>query len=341
MLVSTLRRGRTSIARKCEQLNYSTRYTCLSHVPRSKNAMLLLNDNVGKIRMMCNGKDIKDSKTESVKSDVEINKQDPHKSEVHTFSDSQVHNDLNFKPKKEATTPETIGHAASNLTHTVQHNIASTLQFTQQRYEDFEKNVMQGIHEKNQRRFRIKLLATVLFLAWVTAVFGSEMRKYFTEQTAGLAKETLENESLKIQTQELATAVVQTILEDKEITNHAATFLKEASTAPETQQALLKLTLHILQHQETLDELTKLSQKLIKNLANDKVSYFLVLRLSSCLYRSILILALLIILSDHILPTPHIYTTRIATLHTQQNLHHRRRSARRRNCSRWYCRTLI
>jgi len=65
-------------------------------------------------------------------------------------------------------------------------------------------------------------------------------------------------------------AVVQTILNDKEITAHAAAFLKEASTAPETQQALLKLTLHILQHHDTLKELTVLCKSLIKNLTNDK-----------------------------------------------------------------------
>ena len=65
-------------------------------------------------------------------------------------------------------------------------------------------------------------------------------------------------------------AVVQTILNDKEITAHAAAFLKEASTAPETQQALLKLTLHILQHKDTLKELTILSKRLLSNLTNDQ-----------------------------------------------------------------------
>lgn len=65
-------------------------------------------------------------------------------------------------------------------------------------------------------------------------------------------------------------AVVQTILNDKEITAHAAAFLKEASTAAETQQALLKLTLHILQHKDTLKELTVLSKGLISNLTNDR-----------------------------------------------------------------------
>lgn len=40
-----------------------------------------------------------------------------------------------------------------------------------------------------------------------------------------------ENESLKIQTQELATAVVHTVLNDKDITAQAITFLRDATTA--------------------------------------------------------------------------------------------------------------
>lgn len=92
-----------------------------------------------------------------------------------------------------------------------------------------------------------------------------------TDKTAGLAKETLENESLKIQTQELATAVVQTILNDKEITAYAAMFLKEASTTAETQQALLDLTMHVLQHPQTLDEANKLVKKIVVSMGSDKV----------------------------------------------------------------------
>jgi len=218
---------------------------------------------------LCTGKDVKDSS----KLDVE-------KEKKNVESVSQI-NPTNHTPPdvEQHHKPETLVSAASHLTHAVGSNIASTIHFTQARYEEVEKSIMDRVHAKSQRNFRLYLLSTVLLIAWIVAVFGTQMRKYFTEQTAGLAKETLENESLKIQTQELATAVVQTILEDKDITNHAATFLKEASTAPETQQALLKLTMHILQHQETLDELTKLSQKLIKNLANDKVPILLLVML--------------------------------------------------------------
>jgi ferredoxin len=155
-------------------------------------------------------------------------------------------------------------------------NIASTIHFTQHKYEELEKVLMDRVHVHNVNRFREMVLRTLLgivascTLIWM--LFGHRIRRYFTEQTADLAMETLENKELKIQTEELATAVVQTILENQEIASQAAVFLKEASSVPETQQALLKLTLHVLQHKDTMSELTKISQRLIKDLANDKVA---------------------------------------------------------------------
>ena len=66
-------------------------------------------------------------------------------------------------------------------------------------------------------------------------------------------------------------AVVQTVLNDKEVTAHAASFLREASVVPETQQALLELTLHVLQHPDTLNEVAVLVKKLLDVLGNDPV----------------------------------------------------------------------
>lgn len=160
----------------------------------------------------------------------------------------------------------------TTIRNTTVQRLGDTIHFAEQKYEVLERNLMQSINESNRRRFRLYFFGSILFIIIVTVIFGDRMRKSFTEKTAGLAKETLENESLKIQTQELAMAVVQTILNDKEITAHAATFLKEASSAAETQQALLELTMHVLQHPQTFDELLKLSQKLILNLGEDKVS---------------------------------------------------------------------
>jgi hypothetical protein len=137
-------------------------------------------------------------------------------------------------------------------------------------YADIERNIMKRINSSNQRSFRIILVSTIVAVTWIAVVFGGKIRKMLSEQTADLAKETLENESLKIQTQELAMAVVNTILNDKEVTAHAASFLREASVVKETQQALLQLTLYVLQHPDSLAQLTALSKKLIGMLAEDK-----------------------------------------------------------------------
>ena len=93
--------------------------------------------------------------------------------------------------------------------------IGSTLSYANVTYHDFERKLMARIKESNQRRFRVVLALVVGLVSWVVFVFGARLRKLLTDHTAGLAKETLENESLKIQTQELAMAVVQTILNDQ------------------------------------------------------------------------------------------------------------------------------
>ena len=150
---------------------------------------------------------------------------------------------------------------------------ASAAKYSQQytnAYVELEKTLMSRIHESNRRRFRLALISTILFIIWVVAVFGKMIRKTLTNQTAGLAKETLENADLKVRTEELAMAVVHTVLNDPKVTANAATFLREASMVPETQQALLKLTLHVLQHEETLGEVANLLRRLVAQLGKDK-----------------------------------------------------------------------
>jgi len=129
---------------------------------------------------------------------------------------------------------------------------------------------MGNIGDKDRTRFRSRLVFWALAVLWTSVVFGEKLRRIFTDQTATLATETLENENLKVQTQELASAVVATILNDPEVTSKASQFLKMAATTEETQQALLQLTTHILQHPSTLDEVTKLGKELVHRLAADR-----------------------------------------------------------------------
>lgn len=137
-------------------------------------------------------------------------------------------------------------------------------------YVELEKNLMARIHESSSRRFRLALISTIVFIVWVVAVFGKMIRKALSDQTAGLAKETLENADLKVQTEELAMAVVRTVLNDTQVTANAAAFLREAAMMPETQQALLKLTIHVLQHKESLQEASGLVKRLLAQLSKDK-----------------------------------------------------------------------
>jgi hypothetical protein len=226
----------------------------------------------------------------------------------HILAQNHLHND---EPKNSSTDPlgKVIPDDAENVKNLKQHkdqetlisrsghvvveSIGSAVNATKQQavnysveinkaYAEVEHNMMIRINESNQQRFRLYLLSTILFIIWVVSLFGAEIRKMLSDQTAGLAQETLKNESLKIQTQELAMAVVQTVLNDKEVTAHAASFLREASVVPETQQALLELTLHVLQHPDTLNEVAVLVKKLLDVLGNDPVRSEICNMMMSC-----------------------------------------------------------
>lgn len=146
-------------------------------------------------------------------------------------------------------------------------NISATLHYAGQSIEEMEKMLMKRLNENNTRRFRMYFFGSISALVVLVFIFGGEIRKMVSAQTADLAKETLENESLQVQTQQLAMAVVQTILNDPQVTSLAASFLKEASTAEETQLALLELVTHVLQHPQSLQELSNISIQLIEFLS--------------------------------------------------------------------------
>ena len=59
------------------------------------------------------------------------------------------------------------------------------------------------------------------------------------------------------------------MLNDPEVLAKAAAFLRDASQTAETQAALLQLTVHVLNHPDTLQEVVKLTQEMAKILAKD------------------------------------------------------------------------
>ena len=143
-------------------------------------------------------------------------------------------------------------------------------------YAEIESSIMERIHASNRQRFRVIALTAVIGITWTVAVFGGKIKKMLTRQTADIAKETLENKSLQIQTQELATAVVQTVLNDKEVTARASAFAREAMSTPETRDALVALLVKISEHPETKAALNKLTKSIIADLSSDKVFHILI-----------------------------------------------------------------
>jgi hypothetical protein len=194
-------------------------------------------------RALCNpSKPVEDGALKSTQKAVESNAK---------ITTEPSHHDINESVKTST---------FSSYTQAINHSIG-----------DIEKILMERIHESNQRRFRIMFFSSAAFIITFFVLFGGTITKKLKSLTTGLALETLEDKSIKIQTQELAMAVVQTVLNDKDVTAQAASFLREAAQTPETQEALLKLTLHVLQHPDSVKELSLLTKQVLADLADDEV----------------------------------------------------------------------
>ncbi|OQR85230.1 hypothetical protein THRCLA_10731 [Thraustotheca clavata] len=99
--------------------------------------------------------------------------------------------------------------------------------------------------------------------------FAPELKNSMSKTTAEVASETLQNENLQIQTQELASQIVQTVLNDPKVLNQALQFIKNLSESEITQTALVNLTSNVLNNPQTMAQVTKLSKQLLLNLLQD------------------------------------------------------------------------
>ncbi|OQR90104.1 hypothetical protein ACHHYP_05807 [Achlya hypogyna] len=99
--------------------------------------------------------------------------------------------------------------------------------------------------------------------------FAPELKYSMSKTTAEVASETLQNENLQIQTQELASQIVQTVLNDPKVLNQASQFIKNLSETETTQKALVALTSNVLNNPQTMAQVTKLAKQLLLNLMQD------------------------------------------------------------------------
>lgn len=135
-------------------------------------------------------------------------------------------------------------------------------------YSDFEQRIMTRL-QVSQSRFRIILASACGLFSWGVYVWGKEIRDYFTQQTAQVARDTMAHESFQIQSQELALAVVQALLNDREVLMRATNFLRDAVSTPQTKSAMIDLATYILKHPDVQAEATKLGKDVIFNLTKD------------------------------------------------------------------------
>ena len=136
-------------------------------------------------------------------------------------------------------------------------------------YGDIESRILARFSTERSDRFRLYVSATLVGTILIAVLYGPEMKSTFGKKAVEVAQETLENEKLKQQTSDLAMAVVQTLLNDKQVAANASNFLREACSVKETKDALLSLTMSVLQHPDSVKEVGALLTKVIADLAED------------------------------------------------------------------------
>ena len=112
-------------------------------------------------------------------------------------------------------------------------------------------------------------MASVATSSVIYFFYGHSIRAYLVNELANFVAEALKDRKIQSETETLANAVIQQILYDASLTAKFAEFLREASMDVETHTALQNLTLQVLQHPDTVDELRLLARKLVKVISAD------------------------------------------------------------------------
>jgi hypothetical protein len=129
----------------------------------------------------------------------------------------------------------------------------------------------EGPDDKRRRQWRLLLFSSTIYFYFLFKMYGQKAKDYITDEFVEVVKIILEKESLKETISSLAVGIIHALLQDAEVAATAATFLRDAAAVPETQNALVGLTIHVLQHPDTIREFSLLIKNLIDVLVNDKV----------------------------------------------------------------------
>lgn len=139
-------------------------------------------------------------------------------------------------------------------------------------WNNVKRGVSEAIDELLKVQNRARLLAALGVIGTLGTsyiIFSEQIRSFFGRETAEVAREVLKNEGLQDQTLELANAAVRTVLNDPEVRSRFMAFLRDTASSPDTQNALVSLSLNILQHPDVLKDAVGLGKEVWLQLVSD------------------------------------------------------------------------
>ncbi|TYZ61104.1 hypothetical protein PybrP1_000396 [[Pythium] brassicae (nom. inval.)] len=130
-----------------------------------------------------------------------------------------------------------------------------------------DRELLRQLLRRPQRLWVWAAGATALVVALVA--FAPELKLGVSKHTADVASKSLQDETLQGQTRELASQIVQTVLNDPNVLQQASQFLQRLVVMDATRDALRGLVVHTLNDPVTLAHVTTLSKRVVATLLAD------------------------------------------------------------------------
>lgn len=99
--------------------------------------------------------------------------------------------------------------------------------------------------------------------------FGPELKLGMSKHTAEVASRSLQDETLRDNTRELASQIVQTVLNDPKVLDQASRFLQRLVVMDSTREALRALVIHTLNDPLTREQVADLTKRTVAALLED------------------------------------------------------------------------
>lgn len=131
-------------------------------------------------------------------------------------------------------------------------------------YFDIEKKVMNKINLKNQKLFRIGLIASGTLLI-SSLIFHKQIKRYFGKQSSDIAVIVFDNEQVNIKAEQFAQNIVSAILKDPAIMDKAKQFIIALCNDEEIKIKISELLVNCIQTEQVNNVVTQLVIDLVNN----------------------------------------------------------------------------